>query len=313
MKRIPIPSLITAALLVLILVIYSVTFQVRFNEVAVRVSLWDRQNARLVSDPGLYLKWPAPIETVRKYDTRLRTLETPETEIKTRDKQNLIVGCYVVWRVTDPLRFYVRVPLEREAENKLRERINEKRAAVIGSHDLAEFVNLDRELVNRGYDQIEQELLAAAAGELLRDYGVALLQVGVRRISLPEEATQTVLESMKQERERLAAQYRQEGTALKEAITARAESAKKQILAFANRKAEEIQTAGVKASERIFEQVRGEDEEFFLWLRALEALEAGLKERATVFLDWSELTRQFVEPPLELIGPPAGATAESPP
>ncbi len=319
MRKFPLPTVITGLVLALILVIYAVTFVVRFNEVAVRVSIWNRANARVVDQPGLYLRWPEPIETVRKYDTRLRVLDTPETEIKTHDKQNVIVGCYALWRIKDPLRFYVRVPVEKEAEAKIRERINEKRAAVFGRHDMSEFVNLDRELVDKTYAQIEQEMLEEAAPGLLNDYGVELVHVGIRRVSLPEEATKTVLDAMKQERERMAARIRQEGISVGEAIKARAQSARKQILAFADRKAAEIEAAGVQASERILEQIGEEDTEFFIWLRRLEALRAALKQRTTIFFDASsELFKAFMQPPSFNTGraattqPAAAAHVEAP-
>lgn len=311
MSRIPVPTLVTAVFLVLVLVIYSVTFQVRFSEAAVKVRLGQASAASVIREPGLYWKLPPPIEFVRKYDTRMRVLETPETEVKTQDGQNIIVGCFAMWRVADPYLFSIRVPVEREAEEKLRTRVNETRATVIGHKRMSDFVNLDRERVNASYTQIEKEMLDAAAPGIRNDYGIELLRVGVRRISLPQEATQTVLESMKQEREKLAARYREEGKSLAAAITASAESARKQILSFAERKAQEIESAGVKASERIFEQIGTEDKDFFIWLRYLEALEASLKQKTTLFLDsQTDIFQYFVKPPtgleLQRGGPAAG-------
>lgn len=310
MSRIPVPTLVTALFLVLVLTIYSVTFQVRFSEAAVKVRFGRASAESVIREPGLYWKLPPPIEFVRKYDTRLRVLETPETEIKTQDGQNIIVGCYAIWRIADPYLFSVRVPVEREAEEKLRTRINEVRATVVGRHKMADFVNLDRELVTASYEQIENEMLQQAAAGAARDYGIELTRVGVRRISLPEEATQTVLESMKQERERLATTYREEGRSLAATITASAEAAKNKILAFAERKAQEIEAAGVKASERIFEQIRPEDSDFFIWLRYLEALEAALKQKTTIFIDANtDIFRYFSQPAAMRELQPAAAPA----
>ncbi len=298
MKRIPVPTAITAIVLVLILVIYSITYQVRFSESVVKVRFGKPKE--VISEAGLKLKWPAPIETVRHYDTRLRVLSTAETEIKTRDSQNVIVGCFAVWRIKDPLLFYKRVPVERTAEDKLRDRINESRAKVIGQHNWSDFVNLDSKLVNERYAQMEEEMLADCKPGILNDYGVEVHRVGVWRVSLPEEATASVQKSMQQERNRMAARYREEGESLKEAIIARANSQSKQILAFAERKAKEVEAAGVKASQRIFEQIATEDTEFFIWLRWLEALEVSLKTKTTIFIDSSnEIFKHFSEPPSE--------------
>lgn len=298
MRRIPIPSMITAIVIILILVIYSITYQVRFSEAVVKVRFGKPR--AVIDEPGLELKWPAPIETVRHYDTRLRVLDTPETEKTTKDGQNVIWGCFAVWRIKDPLLFYKRVPVERDAEEKLRTRIIESRDKVIGQHDWAEFVGLDSKMIARSYEQIEGEILQDAAPGMLAEFGVKLKRVGIWRTSLPEEATASVQRAMKQERDKLAAQFREEGESMKEAIVARAEGQKKQILAFAERKAKEIEAAGVKASQRIFEQIAAEDSEFFIWLRWLEALEAALKTKTTIFLDSSdELFKYFYQPPTE--------------
>jgi len=292
MKRVPIPTLITAIALVLILVVYTITYQVRFSESVVKVRFGKPKE--VISEPGLKLKWPAPVERVRHYDTRLRVLDTPETEIKTADGQNVIVGCFAVWRIADPLLFYKRVPVEREAENKLRDRVNESRAKVIGQHNWSEFVNLDSKLIDDSYEQIENEMRQDAAPGILADYGAELKRVGVWRISLPEEATASVQQSMKQERERMAARFREEGESRKEAIVARARSQSDAILAFAESKAAEIEAAGVKASQRMFKQIADEDSELFIYLRWLEAMEVALKQRTTIFLGAdSEMGRHF--------------------
>ncbi len=292
MKRIPLPTVITAIVLVLIVVTYWITYQVRFSEAVVLVRFGKPK--AVVTEPGLKFKWPAPIETIRKYDLRYRVLDTPETEIKTHDGQNVIVGCFAIWKIADPLLFYKRVPIIRTAEEKLKDRINESRAKIIGQHNMSDFVNLDSEVVRRSYQQIEQEILADAAPGIRSEYGVELKRVGVWRISLPEEATASVQKSMTQERKRMAARYREEGESIKQAIVARARSQSKQILAFAERKAGEIKAAGVRASQRVFEQIQREDTDFFIWLRWLDGLKAALKTKTTIFLDSdSEVFKYF--------------------
>jgi membrane protease subunit HflC len=290
-----------ATALVVILVVYSIMYEVRFSEAVVKVRFGDPQ--AVIKEPGLKFKWPAPIERVRHYDTRLRVLDTPETEIKTSDGQNVIVGCFAIWRIEDPLEFYKRVSTEAEAERGLRDRINNSRAKVIGQHNWSEFVNLDSDLIDTSYARIEQEMLDDAGPGIGTDYGVALERVGIYRISLPEEATAKVQDSMRKERERMAAQFREEGESKKQAIVARAGSQSKQILAFAESKAAEIEAVGVKASRRVFEQIEKEDAEFFLWLRWMEALEAMFRQRTTVFLDSNhEIFQYFSRQGAESVG-----------
>ncbi len=300
--RIPVPTVLTATALVLVFVVYWVTFQVRFSEAAVRIRFGQADEASVIDgrDPaqvGLHLKWPPPVEFVRKFDLRLRVLETLDTELKTRDGQNLIVSAYALWRVKDPLLYAKRVPSDERAAEQLRVRLKETQSVVLGRHAITELVNLDREVVSRSHEAIRSEMLAHAGPGVLQDYGIELVDVGLRRISLPAEATAKVQEAMIQERNRLAARFEAEGRSIADAIKARAEQVKSSLLAFAERKAKEIESAGVQASTRIFAQIDERDQEFFLWLRWLEALEVALKTKTTIFLDWStDLFENFHRP-----------------
>jgi membrane protease subunit HflC len=262
MKKIPWPTLLTATIVVAVLLVYMFTYQVRFSEVAVKVRFG--KVVGIVGEPGLGLRWPWPIETIKKYDVRLRVLDTLESEIKTKDGKNIIVGNYALWRIKDPLKFHNVVKTVPAAEETLRARIDQRRVAVVGNVDLSAFVNLDQEAVNASYDALEHALLrgqqetgagASLQDAVLNDFGIELVKVDIRRVSLPEETTRSVFEQMVAERQAEAARFREAGKSRAESITARAESDAKQILAFANRKAAEIEATGIEAATTILEQI----------------------------------------------------------
>lgn len=301
MSRLSLPTLIIAGLVVAILLTFMCTYQVNFYEVAVKVRLGQADEDSVIWEPGLKAKWPRPIERVVKYDTRLRTLDTPETEIKTIDGKNVIVGSYAVWKVAKPLRFYNRARTIETAESQMRSRISQAQAAVIGKSRLSDFVNLDRTRVDENYRTLFASLRDAVHDKLLTDYGIEVTQIGIRRISLPKETTQQVFESMRQERNRLATEYREEGKSEAQAIVARAEAEAKAIQAFANRLAQEIKSAGVQAATNIFQRIEAQDREFFEWLRWLDALKAALAQETTIFLDqhWPRpMYDAFTNPPV---------------
>ncbi len=296
MRRVPIFTILTAGLLVALFLVYAFRFQVRFNEVAVRI----RSGAatEVVRDPGVYFRWPPPIERVETFDARLKTTDLPESETKTLDGKNIIVGLFALWKIEDPQKFSVRAVSEREAEDKMRARINQARAAAIGQMALNSFVGLDREQVNQNFDNLLKTIADEAAPGLLNDFGIKLVSVGVRRLSLPEQVTQEVFNSMKAQREAIAAAYRQEGLSRQAAITARAEAAARSILAFAESKAKQIEAEGQRAAARIINEIPPEYREFYIWLRRMEALKASLQERSTIFLDAAtDLMGDFVRPP----------------
>lgn len=303
MSKASIPSLIIAGLVVVILLTYLCTYQVAFNEVAIKIRFGQADDDSVIRGdvaPGLKFRWPWPVERIRKYDIRLRTLDTPEAEIKTIDGKNVIIGAYAVWQIETPLQFLVSAQTVGEAQKQMRSRISQAQAAVIGQSRLSDFVNLDRERVRLNYTQLLDDVKAGVYDKLLIDYGIAVREIGIRRISLPQETTKQVFESMRQERNKLATELREEGKSEAEGIVARATQESAQILAFADRKAEEIRSAGTQAVSRIYAQIEQQDREFFEWLRWLDTLRTALAQRTTIFIDKSwPMHEVFVNPPVE--------------
>ena len=100
MKNITIPILV--AVIFVVMVVYLVTFQVRETESAF-VTRFGKP-VRELTKPGLYVKWPTPIEQVNKFDSRLRVLEAGQlSETTTKGAVPIILNTYVVWRVAEPL------------------------------------------------------------------------------------------------------------------------------------------------------------------------------------------------------------------
>ena len=56
-----------------------------------------------MTDAGLNAKWP--FQTAIYFDRRLRTYNPRPSEFLTRDKKNIVIENYVVWKIQDPNRF----------------------------------------------------------------------------------------------------------------------------------------------------------------------------------------------------------------
>lgn len=303
MGRIQFPTLLVAVLLVGFLAAYAVTTQVRFNEVGVRVKLGQASPETVIREPGWYFRWPWPIESIKTYDSRLRTTDTPEAEIKTLDGKNLIVSAFALWKIKDPHKYYVQVVDDNEAVRQLRTRLGQARSAAIGRRDMSYFVSLQEETVEANWAELEREILETAAPQIEKDYGIELVDVGIRRVSLPEQVTATVFQAMSQNANKLATQYREEGKSFAEAIRARAEADRRQILAFAATKAQEIRSQGIQAATRILAQLEQEDQEFFRFQQMLAALRTALAQRSTIVLDSSNPLWQPLVQPLKKVAP----------
>jgi membrane protease subunit HflC len=277
MKSIAIPILI--AVIFLVMVVYLVTFQVRETESAF-VTRFGKP-VREVTKPGLYRKWPTPIEQVHKFDSRMRVLEAELGETTTSGTVPIIVNTYVVWRVAEPLKFLNSVKTVENAESKLRNQINDTQNRVIGQHAFGEFVNSDPDKIK--FDQIQEEMLADLKGPALKDYGIDIKTLGIKQLKISADVTKQVFERMKAERQRRTDATISEGEA--EAVRIRTEANTKRdvLLAAAEARAKIIRGQGDAEAAKYYKML-DEEPQLAMFLRNLEALAVTLKEHATVVI-----------------------------
>jgi membrane protease subunit HflC len=277
MRSIAIPILVAAIFLVM--VVYLVTFQVRETESAF-VTRFGKP-VREVTKPGLYRKWPTPIEQVHKFDSRMRVLEAELGETTTSGTVPIIVNTYVVWRVAEPLKFLNAVKTIENAESKLRNQINDTQNRVIGQHAFGEFVNSDPDKIK--FDQIQEQMLADLKGPVLKDYGIEIKTLGIKQLKISADVTKQVFERMKAERQRRTDATTSEGEA--EAARIRAEANKKRdvLLAAAEARAKKIRGDGDAEAAQYYKMLEQEPK-LAMFLRNLETLTTTLRERATIII-----------------------------
>jgi membrane protease subunit HflC len=277
MKSVTIPILI--AVIFLVMVVYLVTFQVRETESAF-VTRFGKP-VREVTKPGLYRKWPTPIEQVHKFDSRMRVLEAELGETTTSGTVPIIVTTYVVWRVAEPLKFLNAVKTIENAESKLRNQINDSQNRVIGQHTFGEFVNSDPDKIK--FDQIQDEILADLKGPALKDYGIDIKTLGIKQLKISADVTKQVFERMKAERQRRTDATISEGGAEAERIRSEANAKRDVLLAAAEARAKTIRGQGDAEAAKYYKMLE-EEPQLAMFLRNLEALAITLKERATVVI-----------------------------
>jgi modulator of FtsH protease HflC len=278
-----IPSMVAGIILVLLLLVYAVTYQVRFTELAIKTTFGKPADPNECdpNEPGLKLKWPWPIQGVVKYDKRIQILDSPEEQAQTQDRQILILTVFCGWRISDGVSFLQKVETVREAENLLRKHLRSAIGATVGQHRFGEFVSTDPKELQLA--KIEDEIKADVAKEA-KGYGIEVATLGVRRISLPQTTTEKVFAQMRAQRLAMAERTRSEGEADARRIKSKAESLKQQILSFAQRKAKQIRAEGAAAAAEQWEVFK-QDEDFANFLRELEFMREALKLRSSFFLD----------------------------
>jgi modulator of FtsH protease HflC len=226
---------------------------------------------RAATQAGLHWKLPWPIDRALWLDMRRRIYETGHTEMLTRDKKNIIARTFVVWRIGDPLTFVQAVGAEGTAETKLDGLLTNAAIGTLGGHDLSAMVST--KAADLQVDQIESELLAATAPLALRSYGVAIEQIRLERIALPEENVNAVFDQMRAERRQFAAKFQAEGE--REASRIRSEAELEAARIRAKGAEEEARIRGESAAHvaKTYADAHRIDPELYRFTRSLDSLD----------------------------------------
>ena len=270
---------LSVALVVVVLALFAVVFQVRQTETAIVMQFGEP--VKSITSPGLYFKWPMPIQRVQTFDSRCRLYEGVLEETNTAGNEPIIVHSYVVWRIADPARYLVAVQDMRSAEEKLRSLLRNTQNSVIGRHYFSEFVNTNPELIK--FEQIESEMLAEIAGHAMTQYGMEIQTVGIKRLMISEKVTEKVFERMKADRKRRTESILAAGNSEAEGIRSDALAKQKELLAVAESQAKAIRGAGDAEAAKYYQMLEA-DPELAMFLRDIEALKKILKERSTIVL-----------------------------
>jgi len=231
---------------------------------------------RTIHEPGLYFKIPYPIQQVNRFDDRLLVYDSAPTEIITKDKKNLVLDNYALWKIVDPLKFMQAVRDENGAQSRLDDIIYSMLRVELGNYDLHDIVATSRHLI--------MDIVTEKCREKALEYGIEVVDVRIKRADLPQENEKAVYERMRAERMRMANQYRSEGE--EEALKIRAETDKEKtiIMAEAYKEAQKIKGDGDGQAASIYADAFGRDPVFYEFTRTLEAYETSLDEKTTIVL-----------------------------
>lgn len=279
MKRRGILSILVATILVVILVTFLIAFQVRVSEQVLVLRFG--KAVRPISAPGLKFKWPYPIETVERYDTRLRVLESKYQEVYTDDGYNLVVMVAIGWSIDDAKTFYDRLQVASRARKQLKGLVGSEANAVIGRHRFDQIISTDRQRL--AFDTIESETRSAVADAIEERYGVKMHFVRITQLGLPEDVTQDVFERMKAERGSIATKFRSEGEEEAERIKADADRQAELIRTKANAEATRTRAKGDAAAAEAYEVFK-QHQRLAVFLKQLDSIREA-KDRLTVILD----------------------------
>jgi len=229
----------------------------------------------VVTEPGLHAVWP--FRTVLKFDRRLLNLDAPSEEVIAQDKKRIVVDAFARWRIVDPLKFYQTLYNLNGAESRLQPILSSNIRRVLGSQNFAAMLSMRRaELMHYIRDNLNQET---------KGFGIAVVDVRIRRADLPSENSAAIYSRMQKERQREAAEYRAEGDEAAQRIRARAEREVTVIKAEATRQAQVLRGEGDAEKTKVLGDAYGQDVDFFSFYRSMQAYQEALPgETTTVVL-----------------------------
>ena len=277
-------TIVIAAVLVVIFALLLFTFQVRQSEVAV-LTTFGKPAANNLDQPNLYFKWPWPIQQVYRFDQRVQNFEDKYSENLTADNTMLLTSVYVGWKISDAKEFFPKFAggSVEAAQRQLETMLRSAKAAVIGKHNLSDFVNADPKQLK--LEAIEDEIKTAVQGELAsQNYGISIDFLGIKKLGLPESVTQTVFDRMKSERTVLISEAQFQGEAEATKIKSAAERQAADVIANAQADATRIEGAGVAEAAKTL-SVFQQNPELAIFQLQLQALKSSLNQKSTLIFD----------------------------
>ena len=286
---------ILGILIVLVYVLTKAFVAVDITEIVVITQFG--KPVRVVSEAGLTVKWPDPVQSVIRLDKRLQALDSNVGEFLTQDKKNLVLSNFIVWRILDAKKFIQSVKDMSSAETRLSDLVGSELGMAIGTYPLSSFLTTDEG--GTKIPEISGKVARASRQHALQEFGIDVMAVLLRRLSFPEQNLRSVYDRMRAERARMAKRYRAEGEEKAAKIMTQTDKRVREILAVAYRESQITKGRGDAESIRIYAEAFERDPDFYKLTRTLDAYRKFLDEKTTLILSADSPLFRFLECPPE--------------
>ena len=236
----------------------------------------DAEQNVVVYEPGLHFKLPL-IETVRKLDARVQTLDDAQDRFVTAEKKDLLVDSYVKWRIKDFGAYFLATGGNTaQAEVLLKQYINNGLRTEFGARTIPEIVSGER-------TQLMQSALQQA-GAASKELGIEVVDVRVKQINLPQEVSSSIFARMEAERHAVAREHRSRGMEEAEIIRADVDARVTVMLADAERNSRTVRGEGDAQAAKVYADVYNKNAEFFSFIRSLDAYRNSFKNKDDIMV-----------------------------
>jgi membrane protease subunit HflC len=276
------PTMLLGIIVAFVFLIIVFSFQVQEKDTAVVTTFGKIENKTY--GPGLHFRWPYPIQVVFKFDHRDRSFSGNTGKLEetlTADGQNVIVGIFVNYNISNAKAFYKSLVNIETAEDQLNSWMRSAKDETIGRYSFNQLINVNPKKMKLGI--IEQEILNKLKKQA-DPYGLSIKSVGIMSLNVPKSISEKVFDRMIQERKVVSEKFRAEGQKEAEKIRIETDSKKRIVLAEAEAKAKEIRAQGDADAAKYY-AVFKKSPDLAAFLRKLDSLRKIMKSKTTLILD----------------------------
>ena len=245
---------------------------------------------RVISSSGISFKIPF-IESTQSLPKETLLYDLAASDVITKDKKTMISDSYVLWKISDPLKFAQTLNSSVESGES---RINT--AVYNATKNAISSMSQDQVITSR--DGELSDMVMEAIGTNMDQYGIELLKFETKQLDLPDDNKEAVYERMISERDNIAATYKAEGNSEAKVIRNKTDKEVAIQISDAKKQAEILGAEGEQEYMKILAQAYGEEDrsEFYSFVRSLDALKTSMKgEYKTVILSADSPIAQIFE------------------
>lgn len=245
---------------------------------------------RVISSSGISFKIPF-IESTQSLPKETLLYDLAASDVITKDKKTMISDSYVLWKISDPLKFAQTLNSSVESGES---RINT--AVYNATKNAISSMSQDQVITSR--DGELSDMVMEAIGINMDQYGIELLKFETKQLDLPDDNKEAVYERMISERDNIAATYKAEGNSEAKVIRNKTDKEVAIQISDAKKQAEILGAEGEQEYMKILAQAYGEEDrsEFYSFVRSLDALKTSMKgEDKTVILSADSPIAQIFE------------------
>lgn len=231
---------------------------------------------KVITAKGLQFKLPFA-QTVDVYTSKNLTYQSQVEIINTQDDKKIEISMYAQYRIIDPLKFQLTINTLENVRAKMDNRVYP--VVIQSANNLAfhEFFELDllNELVTEKRNELNEELI--------NDFGIYVTDIGINKKNFPASNITAIEEKMSMQIEKESQKLKAEGDSIYEQAKAKTDRQRIEVVSAAREEAANTKASADAEALTIYQNSLQKDLEFYKFIQRMNIYKS--LTDTTVFLD----------------------------